>query len=121
VRIYLEPEYPSPGVGVDGGFDRVVCSKLSRLTGSLGFAERLGCPSRQATWQTYAITLLPLLFIERGSTLLELCNQLAGVKPMPKNVLFIATTSRPDLLDETITSPRRFDWQLSIPSDTPTS
>jgi cell division protease FtsH len=54
---------------------------------------------------------------ERGSTLLELCNQLAGVKPMPEKVLFIATTSRPDLLDETITSPGRFDLQLSIRSD----
>jgi cell division protease FtsH len=58
---------------------------------------------------------------ERGSTLLELCNQLAGVRPMPERVLFIATTSRPDLLDETITRPGRFDWQLSIESDTPTS
>lgn len=58
---------------------------------------------------------------ERGSTLLELCNQLAGVKPMPKNVLFLATTSRPDLLDETMTNPGRFDWQLSLPSDTTTS
>jgi cell division protease FtsH len=58
---------------------------------------------------------------ERASTLLELCNQLAGVRPMPKNVLFIATTSRPDLLDETITSPGRFELQLSLQSDTHTS
>jgi cell division protease FtsH len=50
---------------------------------------------------------------ERGSTLLELCNQLAGVKPMPDKVLFIATTSRPDLLDEALTSPARFDLRLS--------
>jgi hypothetical protein len=27
-------------------FDRVVCSKFSRLTGSLGFAERSGCLGR---------------------------------------------------------------------------
>jgi ATP-dependent 26S proteasome regulatory subunit len=54
---------------------------------------------------------------ERGSALLELCNQLAGVRPMPEKVLFIATTSRPDLLDETMTRPGRFDWQLSLESE----
>jgi cell division protease FtsH len=58
---------------------------------------------------------------ERGSTMLELCNQLAGIKPMPQNVLFIATTSRPDLLDEAMTRPGRFDWQLSLELKTPPS
>jgi cell division protease FtsH len=49
---------------------------------------------------------------ERAATLLELNNRLDGLTPMPPKVLFIATTSRPDLLDEALV--RRFDVRVTL-------
>lgn len=49
---------------------------------------------------------------ERAATLLELNNRLEGLTPMPPKVLFLATTSRPELLDEALA--RRFDLTLTL-------
>jgi cell division protease FtsH len=54
---------------------------------------------------------------ERGSTMLELCNRLDGLAPVPPKVLFIATTSRPDLLDPAIVRPGRFDLAIRLQAD----
>lgn len=49
---------------------------------------------------------------ERAATLLELNNRLEGLTPLPPKVLFLATTSRPELLDEAFL--RRFDLRLTL-------
>lgn len=49
---------------------------------------------------------------ERAATLLELNNRLEGLTPLPPRVLFLATTSRPELLDEAFL--RRFDLRLTL-------
>lgn len=51
---------------------------------------------------------------ERAATLLELANRLDGLSPLPPKVLFIATTSRPELLDEALTRPGRFDLTITL-------
>ncbi len=51
---------------------------------------------------------------ERAATLLELANRLDGLTPLPPKVLFIATTSRPDLIDEALTRPGRFDLTITL-------
>ena len=51
---------------------------------------------------------------ERTSTMLELANVLDGLSALPPRTLFIATTSRPDLLDEAITRPGRFDLRITL-------
>jgi len=54
---------------------------------------------------------------ERGATLLELNNQLDGLTPLPKGLVFIATTSRLDLLDPSLTRPGRFDLRITLGGD----
>jgi cell division protease FtsH len=54
---------------------------------------------------------------ERGSTMLELCNRLDGLAPMPPRVLFLATTNRPDLLDPALVRPGRFDLAIRLQPD----
>jgi cell division protease FtsH len=49
---------------------------------------------------------------ERATTLLELNNRLEGLTPLPPRVLFLATTSRPELLDEAFL--RRFDLRVTL-------
>jgi cell division protease FtsH len=51
---------------------------------------------------------------ERAATLLELVNQLDGLKPLPPGVTVMVTTSRPDLLDEALTRPGRFDLRVRL-------
>jgi len=51
---------------------------------------------------------------ERAATMLELANQLDGLGKLPPKVVFIATTSRPDLLDEAIVRPGRFDLKIEL-------
>lgn len=51
---------------------------------------------------------------ERAGTMLELNNRLDGLAPLPNKVLFIATTSRPDLLDEAFVRPGRFDLAIRL-------
>jgi cell division protease FtsH len=51
---------------------------------------------------------------ERTSTMLELANILDGLSALPPKTLFIATTSRADLLDEAITRPGRFDLRINL-------
>ncbi|MEW5741897.1 MAG: AAA family ATPase [Myxococcota bacterium] len=51
---------------------------------------------------------------ERAATLLELTNRLDGLSPFPARVLFIATTSRPEFLDEALTRPGRFELSLTL-------
>lgn len=51
---------------------------------------------------------------ERAATMLELANQLDGLAKLPPKVVFIATTSRPDLLDEAIVRPGRFDLKIEL-------
>ncbi|MBL8920589.1 MAG: AAA family ATPase [Myxococcaceae bacterium] len=52
---------------------------------------------------------------ERATTLLELNNRLEGLTPMPPRVLFLATTSRPELLDEAFL--RRFELRVALHED----
>ncbi len=54
---------------------------------------------------------------ERAATLLELDNQLDGLVPLPKGLIFIATTSRVDLLDPSLTRPGRFDLRITLGGD----
>lgn len=52
---------------------------------------------------------------ERATTLLELNNRLEGIAPFPPKVVFVATTSRADLLDETLL--RRFELTVTLRPD----
>ena len=54
---------------------------------------------------------------ERASTLIELNNRLDGLMRMPPKVLFLATTSRPELLDESFVRPGRFDLAIRLQPD----
>lgn len=56
---------------------------------------------------------------ERATTLLELANRLDGLTPFPPKVLFLCTSSRPDLLDEALTRPGRTDLRLDLPPASP--
>ena len=51
---------------------------------------------------------------ERAGTMLELNNRLDGLSALPPKVLFIATTSRADLLDEAFVRPGRFDLEIRL-------
>lgn len=51
---------------------------------------------------------------ERATTMLELAGQLDGLGAIPPKVLFLATTSRPDVLDEAIVRPGRFDLKIAL-------
>ncbi|MDP1822552.1 MAG: AAA family ATPase [Archangium sp.] len=51
---------------------------------------------------------------ERATTMLELAGQLDGLGAIPPKVLFLATTSRPDVLDEAIIRPGRFDLKIAL-------
>jgi cell division protease FtsH len=51
---------------------------------------------------------------ERAATMLELANNLDGLGGPPAKVLFVATTSRPDLLDEMMLRPGRFDLRITL-------
>lgn len=52
--------------------------------------------------------------MEQEQALLELCNHLDGERPFPANVLFLATTNRPDRLDEALIRPGRIDLHLRL-------
>ena len=51
---------------------------------------------------------------ERATTMLELANRLDGLATFPPKVLFVATTSRPDLLDEAISRAGRFQLRIDL-------
>ena len=51
---------------------------------------------------------------ERASTMLELANNLDGLGGPPAKMLFVATTSRADLLDEMMVRPGRFDLRITL-------
>jgi ATP-dependent Zn protease len=52
--------------------------------------------------------------LEQVQALIELCTHLDGVRSMPSRVLFIATTNRPDRLDEALVRPGRIDLHLRL-------
>lgn len=54
---------------------------------------------------------------ESEHALLELCHHLDGVRGLPPGVLFVATTNRPDRLDEAFTRPGRIDLHLALALD----
>jgi cell division protease FtsH len=54
---------------------------------------------------------------EAEHALLELCHHLDGVRGLPPGVLFVATTNRPDRLDEAFTRPGRLDLHLALAMD----
>lgn len=51
---------------------------------------------------------------EQVQGLLELCSILDGVREFPAGVLFVATTNRPDRLDEAVTRPGRMDLRIEL-------
>ena len=51
---------------------------------------------------------------ERGATMLELANRLDGLTPFPPKVLFLATTSRLEIIDEAIVRPGRFELKITL-------
>lgn len=53
---------------------------------------------------------------EAVNGMIELCQILDGVRPFPPGVLFVATTNRPDRLDEAIVRPGRFDLHIELPN-----
>ncbi len=54
---------------------------------------------------------------ERATTMLELANRLDGLTPFPRKVLFLATTSRLEVLDEAIVRPGRFELKITLQAD----
>lgn len=54
---------------------------------------------------------------EQVQGLLELCQILDGVREFPEGVLFVATSNRPDRLDEALIRPGRIDLRLDLPPD----
>jgi ATP-dependent Zn protease len=52
---------------------------------------------------------------EQVQGMIELCSILDGVREFPSGVLFVATSNRPDRLDEAIVRPGRIDLRLELP------
>jgi ATP-dependent Zn protease len=52
---------------------------------------------------------------EQVQGMIELCTILDGVREFPKGVLFVATSNRPDRLDEAPIRPGRIDLRLDLP------
>lgn len=52
---------------------------------------------------------------ERATTMLELCHRLDRMASRRPSFLVIVTTSRPDLLDDAMTRPGRFDRVIELP------
>lgn len=54
---------------------------------------------------------------EQVQGMLELCSILDGVREFPKGVFFVATSNRPDRLDEALVRPGRIDLRLELPGE----
>ena len=54
---------------------------------------------------------------EQVQGMIELCSILDGVREFPKGVFFVATSNRPDRLDDALVRPGRIDLRLELPGE----